>query len=127
MNLVLRREGGPATLIPITRFPFVIGKAEGDLSLPIPGVWESHATIALHGSAKVFITCRKETTIRLNGTSCSESQLHVGDILQFGGERFRFELAQSPQKQLGFWEKLAVLSFGLLLLTEAWIATAWLG
>ncbi len=126
MNLGLRREDGSATVIPISRFPFVIGKSGCDLPLPVPGVWDSHATITLRGSSEVFISCRKETTIRLNGTPCFESRLHLGDSLQFGAERFRFELAELPQKQLGFWEKLAIIFYGVLIVLEAWLATAWL-
>lgn len=127
MNLILQREGEASTSFPLSRFPFVIGKGNCDLPLVLPGVWESHATIDSRCSTKVFITCRKETTIRLNGIACSESQLRLGDVLQIGAEKFRFELAQLPQRNLGIWEKLVALSFGFLILAEGCLSLAWLG
>lgn len=127
MNLILRREGGAPTSFPVSHFPFVIGKGNVNLPLSLPGIWEAHVTIDSRASTQLFITCRREATIRLNGAVCSESQLRLGDVLQIGSEKFRFELAQLPQQDLGIWEKMVVLSFGLLVLVEGWLCLGWLG
>ncbi len=126
MNVILRRESEPGSVVAMDRFPFVIGRSSDDLAVRGPGVWEKHAVVDQGELGELQVTCRPETTIQSNGMPVRHLRLKLGDTFQVGVERFRLELAAVPQRQSRPWEvSVVTLAVGVLLV-ELWLALGWL-
>ena len=82
---LLLRMGGEEREIPLTHFPFTIGRREDrDLVLSDPGMSREHAVISLEGG-QVFLTDAGSTRgTFVNGERCTRLPLKPGDSITFG-------------------------------------------
>ncbi len=103
------------------RFPVQIGRAEGDLRLEEPGVWDRHVRLEFVRNKGVVVVSAPDAITSVNGEQVERATLRNGDLLDLGGLRLQFWLSDTMQKSLGFrewltWGLIAVVSLAQVVL-----------
>jgi predicted component of type VI protein secretion system len=99
-------------------FPFRIGRSpEAHLRLEDPGVWDAHAEINFHRGDGYHLAANPDSLVLVNGERFAAARLRNGDVIELGGARLRFWLADAEQKKLVFrewstWLLIAAVAFG---------------
>lgn len=117
-----------ATVVPIVRFPCVIGRAGADVSLEDPGVAAVHATLTGGGIEGFRIEAAGEATMYSGGSSQRQMRLRNGEIFEIGSVRLQFCIRPARPRNLAWMEYLAVALLGGVCAVElAWIliSPAW--
>jgi pSer/pThr/pTyr-binding forkhead associated (FHA) protein len=83
------------------RFPVRVGRALGaDLQLEEDGVWDEHFQLAFRSGEGFVMTATGEALTSVNGEPCHESLLRNGDIIEAGGAKLQFWLAEARSRGL---------------------------
>jgi predicted component of type VI protein secretion system len=103
------------------RFPVRVGRAsDADFRADDDGVWDQHLTIEFHPEDGFRMRSQDGALILLNDEPAQENRLRNGDILELGGLKMQFWLAEVPQRELMVRELLVWL--GVAALSAAQIA-----
>lgn len=104
----------PARQILVRKFPFRIGRSEGnDFQTAAPGVWAEHLVIEFKpAEGGIFAVSSSDAVTLLNGQRLRRARLRTGDLLKAGACAITFTLAPPVQRSLRARE---VLAWGLVL------------
>lgn len=82
-------------------------------------------TIQCSPGGGIYFRCRAETSVLLNGIALKEAPIKLGDLLQIGTERLRFELSPVPQKYQQRMELCALGAGVALIILEMCLLSRW--
>ena len=83
------------------RFPVRVGRAPGaDLQLEDDGVWDEHFQLAFRSGEGFVLTTSGEALTSVNGETSPECLLRNGDIIEAGGAKLQFWLAEARSRGL---------------------------
>jgi hypothetical protein len=83
------------------RFPVRVGRAPGaDLRLEDDGVWDEHFQLAFRSGEGFVLTTTGEALTSVNGEPCRECLLRNGDVIEAGGAKLQFWLAEARSRGL---------------------------
>jgi len=97
------------------RFPVHIGRAPAsDLQLEEHGVWDRHFQVGLNPAAGFVMETQPDALVTVNGMPAQRAVLRNGDLIEVGGTKLQFWLAEAPQRGLkireGFlWTMIAAV------------------
>jgi pSer/pThr/pTyr-binding forkhead associated (FHA) protein len=123
--LAVRRPDRPVEVMPLTRYPFTIGRAaDNGIRLDAPGVWDRHLTLELH-RREGLVAVPAEGAITRLGDELVEGRrrLRNGDELVIGPTQIQVLLAPPRRRSLRVWDvilwsTLAVLAAGQAILAR---------
>jgi hypothetical protein len=104
------------------RFPLWVGRASGcDLQLEEPGVWDQHFSIRLNPGAGFELDTEPNALVSANGHPVQHAVLRNGDVLEVGGAKLQFWLAEAGQRGLQlrevlFWTIVSLVTLAQVLL-----------
>jgi len=102
------------------RFPFSVGRGSSvDLVLEEPGVWERHGQIIFCPGEGIQLTAEGDALVAVNGTPVKTAILHNGDLLDMGGVKLQFWLADARQANQRLHASLIWGGLALFLLLQA--------
>jgi predicted component of type VI protein secretion system len=100
-------------------FPFRLGRAAtADLQLEEPGVWDSHAELALDAAGAFVLRTQSEALLTVNGRPCREAVLRNGDEIDLGALKLRFWIGPTRQRSLRLREWLTWTAIVLITLAQ---------
>lgn len=113
LTVVAGRQAGRSVVV--GTLPISLGR-EATSSLPLddPGVWDSHASVALDRSRGFMLRCCPEAKLSVNGVAVSEHRLCNGDLLTLGAAKIRFSLSETRQRSFRGREWATWVGVGLL-------------
>jgi pSer/pThr/pTyr-binding forkhead associated (FHA) protein len=117
VELRLLDSGKPDSSYLIQHFPCVLGRGpNADLRLEEPGVWDNHLQIELDPDG-FLVAAFPEAHTCVNGEPIQRALLKNGDLIEAGGIKLQFWLAQPRQHRLWLretatWVALVLLSIG---------------
>lgn len=120
LQILSGQQAGQRVLV--RRLPFLIGRSPGaGMALGDPGVWESHCRLTVNPAEGFHVSALGEALLLVNGEAARSVRLRNGDILEAGGARMRFSLADAPLRNHRLraalvWAGLAALILGQLAL-----------
>lgn len=113
--------------VPMTRFPFVLGRASASsLQLSDPGVWETHAKVEFDRGEGFILRNLPPAITRVNDAPVESARLKNGDVIELGSARLRFWLAAPRAKSWRLREAatwlamLALAAVQLALIRALW-------
>lgn len=102
------------------RFPFSVGRGPSlDLVLEEPGVWERHGQIDFRAGEGIQLTAEGDALVAVNGSPVKTAILHNGDLLDMGGVKLQFWLADARQANQRLHASLIWGGLALFLLLQA--------
>src|SRR5262245_4576183 len=85
----------------VSRFPLQIGRsASADLALDENGVWDRHLCVQFDSKIGFIAVPETDAIVAINGQRIQEAVLRSGDIIDVGGARLQFWLADPRQAGL---------------------------
>jgi hypothetical protein len=89
------------------RFPVTVGRSPAcELQIEEHGVWDEHFEVSLNPQAGFVLETRPDALVTINGLPAQRAVLRNGDLLEIGGARLQFWLAEAPQRSLQIREGL---------------------
>lgn len=79
-------------------------RADLEVRLPFPGVWELHAEIQTDSAGWYVIRPLGQSLVTVNQQPVQDHRLRNGDVLSIGAVKLQFGLRSSPQQPLRYWE-----------------------
>lgn len=87
--------------------PIRLGRrADVEISLAFPGVWDLHAEIQMDSAGWFVIRPLGQSLVTINQQPIQDHRLRSGDVLGIGAVKLQFSLRNSSQRPLRYWEIL---------------------
>lgn len=101
------------------RFPVRIGRApEAHLRLEDPGVWEQHLELRFQPRKGFLLKKAPEALATVNGQPAQDVFLRNGDLIELGGVKLQFWLAERRQRGLAARETMVWAGIAALTLAQ---------
>jgi pSer/pThr/pTyr-binding forkhead associated (FHA) protein len=101
------------------RFPVRIGRsASADLPLDENGVWDQHLRVEFKPRQGFVAIPEENALFHVNGESAGEVLLRNGDVLELGGAKVQFWLAETRQAALAWREWLVWIGVACVCLAQ---------
>ena len=99
LNILSGKKAGTQPVV--RRFPFRIGRAEGnELQLEDDGVWDRHLTLEFQPQSGFNLTTARNALATVNGEAVQNKILRNGDTITVGSVKIQFWLAAAKQSSL---------------------------
>ena len=124
LNVLAGKQAGTSWVA--RRFPVRIGRHLGsEFHTEEPGVWDRHVVLEFDHRNGFFLNAEPAAITTVNGKTAERVLLHNGDVIDLGGLRLQFWLAETRQRSLGLREVLTWTGIGLVSLGQV-AAIYWL-
>ena len=126
VELQVRRGREAGAVVPLTHFPFAVGRRGADFLLTEPGVWDRHFAIQPGEKFAFILVPAAEAPVAVAGQMIREPQpLRNGDLIDCGAAQLQFRLTPTRPRGLAWREHFVWAMLGALLLFQLAAAFGW--
>jgi hypothetical protein len=106
----------------VEQFPCLLGRqSPSNLCFEESGIWDRHVELALHENGSFSLRSFPNASVAINGHNVEQAMLKNGDVIQFGGVKLQFWLAETQQHSLRLREIFSCIGFSAVCLAQVYV------